>query len=120
MRALIILAASATLGLGAGYGWSALTPTRPQVEIPKAVTPKIVEPPQTDSDKEWAARAVEDTPGVDPTREDPTLVERSVTYSGCNEVRAAGKAPLHAGQPGYRTEMDGDGDGTACEPIRPR
>ena len=45
-------------------------------------------------------------------------IERSVTYSGCNEVRAAGKAPLHAGQPGYHSEMDGDGDGIACEPHR--
>jgi hypothetical protein len=45
-------------------------------------------------------------------------IERSVTYAGCNEVRSAGKAPLYAGQPGYRTEMDGDGDGIACEPHR--
>ena len=41
--------------------------------------------------------------------------ERSVTYSGCREVRRLGKAPLYAGQPGYREEMDGDGDGIACE-----
>ena len=41
--------------------------------------------------------------------------ERSVTYSGCNEVRRLGKAPLYAGQPGYRHNMDGDGDGIACE-----
>jgi hypothetical protein len=45
-------------------------------------------------------------------------IEQSVTYSGCNEVRAAGKAPLYAGQPGYRSDMDGDGDGIACEPYR--
>ena len=45
-------------------------------------------------------------------------VERSVHYSGCNEVRAAGKAPILACEPGYRTDMDGDGDGIACEPIR--
>ena len=43
-------------------------------------------------------------------------IEQSVEYSGCNEVRAAGKAPLYAGQPGYRAEMDGDLDGIACEP----
>ena len=42
----------------------------------------------------------------------------SVTYSGCNEVRALGKAPLRYGEPGYRSDMDGDGDGVACEPIR--
>lgn len=45
-------------------------------------------------------------------------IEQSVYYSGCNEVRAAGKAPLLAGQPGYRPDMDGDADGIACEPVR--
>jgi hypothetical protein len=45
-------------------------------------------------------------------------VERSVYYSGCNEVRAAGKAPLYRGDPGFRDGMDGDGDGIACEPYR--
>ena len=38
-----------------------------------------------------------------------------VTYTGCDEVRALGRAPLHYGDPGYRTHMDGDGDGLACE-----
>lgn len=42
-------------------------------------------------------------------------VERSVFYSGCNQARAAGAAPLHRGTPGYRPEMDGDSDGIACE-----
>lgn len=41
-----------------------------------------------------------------------------VYYRGCNEARAAGAAPLYRGQPGYRPEMDGDGDGIACEPYR--
>ena len=44
-------------------------------------------------------------------------VEASVYYPGCNEVRAAGRAPLYRGQPGYRIGMDGDGDGIACEPY---
>lgn len=39
-------------------------------------------------------------------------------YSGCNDARAAGVTPLYAGEPGYRPEMDGDGDGIACEPYR--
>jgi len=43
-----------------------------------------------------------------------------VYYRGCHEVRAAGAAPLYRGQPGYRPEMDGDGDGVACEPYRRR
>ena len=41
-------------------------------------------------------------------------------YSGCDEARQAGVAPLYAGEPGYRPEMDGDGDGVACEPYRRR
>jgi hypothetical protein len=41
-----------------------------------------------------------------------------VFYSGCNEVRERGLAPLYEGDPGYRADMDGDGDGVACEPYR--
>lgn len=45
----------------------------------------------------------------------------STTYfRNCKEAWAAGAAPLHRGQPGYRPEMDGDGDGIACEPYRGR
>jgi hypothetical protein len=44
----------------------------------------------------------------------------SVYFSGCNEVRAAGLAPLLRGEPGYRPEMDGDDDGIACEAHRGR
>ena len=45
-------------------------------------------------------------------------IETSVYYAGCDEVRAQGKAPLYAGDPGYREGMDGDNDGIACEPYR--
>jgi len=72
-------------------------------------------------DREWDARPADKRElAVEVDRPDPTLVERSVTYSGCNEVRAVGKAPLRSGEPGYRIEMDGDGDGIACEPVRNR
>jgi hypothetical protein len=30
-------------------------------------------------------------------------------------VRAAGKAPLYRGDPGYRAGLDRDDDGVACE-----
>lgn len=39
-------------------------------------------------------------------------------YYNCDDARAAGVAPLYAGEPGYRPEMDGDDDGIACEPYR--
>ncbi|MFC4768752.1 thermonuclease family protein [Effusibacillus consociatus] len=39
----------------------------------------------------------------------------NVYYKNCSEARAAGAAPLHRGDPGYRTALDRDGDGVACE-----
>ena len=54
-------------------------------------------------------------PALSQASSDRARIEQSVSYAGCNEVRAAGKAPLLAGQPGYREDMDGDGDGIACE-----
>lgn len=39
----------------------------------------------------------------------------SVYFKNCDEVREAGKAPLLRGQPGYRSGLDGDNDGKACE-----
>jgi hypothetical protein len=36
-------------------------------------------------------------------------------WSGCDEVRAAGLAPLKRGEPGFDSWMDGDNDGLACE-----
>jgi hypothetical protein len=39
-------------------------------------------------------------------------------FPSCDAARAAGAAPIHAGQPGYRRPLDRDGDGIACEPYR--
>ncbi|GAA4916097.1 excalibur calcium-binding domain-containing protein [Stackebrandtia albiflava] len=36
-------------------------------------------------------------------------------YENCAAVRAAGAAPLYAGDPGYRPGLDRDKDGVACE-----
>jgi hypothetical protein len=62
---------------------------------------------------------VEQAAAEEPAIEEPAA-EQDVYYSGCNEVRALGKDPLYRGQPGYREDMDGDGDGIACEPHRGR
>ena len=39
----------------------------------------------------------------------------SVYYANCAAVRAAGAAPLYRGEPGYRSALDRDNDGIACE-----
>jgi endonuclease YncB( thermonuclease family) len=39
----------------------------------------------------------------------------SVYYDDCDAARTAGAAPLHIGDAGYRTGLDRDRDGVACE-----
>jgi competence protein ComEC len=41
--------------------------------------------------------------------------EAPVIYKNCTEVKAAGKAPLLRGDPGYSSKLDRDNDGVACE-----
>jgi hypothetical protein len=122
-----LLFGAVAIGCVAGYAWSsfptAFAWTDPPIEpARKATIPLLELPPseaEAEADSAWlaggnsvASREVSTTA--------PRPVERTVFYSGCSEVRAAGKAPLYAGQPGYRIEMDGDRDGVACEPFRSR
>jgi hypothetical protein len=44
-----------------------------------------------------------------------TSGDDDVSYANCAAVRAAGAAPIHAGEPGYSRHLDRDGDGVACE-----
>ena len=39
----------------------------------------------------------------------------SVSFPNCTAARAAGAAPVRAGQPGYGRHLDRDGDGVGCE-----
>ncbi|GAA2753537.1 hypothetical protein GCM10009869_26090 [Amnibacterium kyonggiense] len=40
---------------------------------------------------------------------------KSVYYENCTAARAAGAAPVRAGDPGYSRKLDRDGDGVGCE-----
>ncbi|MGY1967067.1 excalibur calcium-binding domain-containing protein [Nocardia abscessus] len=55
---------------------------------------------------------------VAPTPDVPTPprpAAPSVYYPNCAAAKAAGAAPLRRGEPGYRSELDRDKDGVACE-----
>ncbi|MGW7348884.1 excalibur calcium-binding domain-containing protein [Streptomyces sp. NPDC054854] len=39
----------------------------------------------------------------------------SAYYKNCDAAKAAGAAPIRKGQPGYRSALDKDGDGIACD-----
>ncbi len=62
-----------------------------------------------------AARPAGGDAGTPPAR---SPAASGVYYFRCAEARAAGVAPIYAGQPGYRSALDRDGDGVACEPYR--
>ncbi|WP_370633165.1 DUF1524 domain-containing protein [Pseudarthrobacter sp. L1SW] len=71
----------------------------------------------------WVTQAEHDAIAVIlagcPGQPAPGAVESSapaaVYYANCAEAVAAGAAPLYAGSAGYRSGLDGDGDGVACE-----
>lgn len=46
---------------------------------------------------------------------DPPEVEADVYYANCAAARKAGAAPIFRGEPGYRSSLDRDGNGVACE-----
>ncbi|WP_404979369.1 excalibur calcium-binding domain-containing protein [Candidatus Nanosynbacter lyticus] len=46
--------------------------------------------------------------------------EDDVYYANCSEARADGAESIREGEPGYREELDRDGDGIACEPWHGR
>ena len=44
-----------------------------------------------------------------------TSTTPDVYFANCTEARDAGAAPIMRGEPGYRSGLDRDGDGIACE-----
>lgn len=60
-------------------------------------------------------------------RPDPGLAVRTpanllspVYFRSCRAARAAGVHSIKRGEPGYRSGLDADADGVACEPYRAR
>jgi hypothetical protein len=97
------------------------------VEAPAAVLPSLTESPSPTASPTQAPSPLPPTTQVPappppppvttteaaPPPAPPTPAE--VYYANCAAVRAAGAAPLYEGQPGYRSALDRDHDGVACE-----
>ncbi|MGW0117600.1 excalibur calcium-binding domain-containing protein [Streptomyces sp. NPDC003327] len=103
------------------------TPTTEPAPVPTTTTPPeptaapTTEAPATTRAPE-PTRQPTRTPAPRPTTQQPetaepaeTADESSVYYRNCTAVREAGAAPIHAGDPGYGSHLDRDGDGVACE-----
>lgn len=95
MRALLFLLAAVLLGLTGGYAWSQLSkPSAAQKAIAQAQAIPSAKPGQTKAE-----------------------IEESAYFADCDAAKAAGREPLYEGQPGYRKELDPDGDGMTCIPT---
>ncbi len=58
----------------------------------------------------------------EPRRREPVVSThyQRAAFRNCAEARAAGAAPVYAGDPGFGEHLDGDHDGIGCEPYHPR
>ena len=100
-------------GRGNGTNGTVL-PERYDDRFPRAQEAPAGQPPapdpQPDAKNEPVAPAHVDAPAA------PPAAPGGETYfQNCAAARAAGAAPLHAGDPGYRSQLDRDKDGVACE-----
>lgn len=86
------------------------TTTAPPTTAPPSTAAPVTEPPTTAAPRVQLPPTTE-APYVPPTTNAPS----SVYYANCAAARAAGAAPLYRGDPGYRSALDRDGDGVACE-----
>ncbi|WP_235531656.1 excalibur calcium-binding domain-containing protein [Sphingomonas sp. Leaf67] len=50
-----------------------------------------------------------------PLAETRRNLSESTNFRNCAAARAAGAAPVRAGDPGYSRRLDRDGDGVGCE-----
>lgn len=67
------------------------------------------------ADQAAADQAAANKLAADQAAVQPAAPPAAAYYQNCAAAKAAGAAPLYAGQPGYRPGLDGDHDGIACE-----
>lgn len=91
--------------------------TCPEITV---VTSTRADPPERDSSTD--KKATKPKPKPKPTKTqapepqpEPEPRPDNTYYENCDAVRAAGKDPIHRGEPGYAPHLDRDGDGTGCE-----
>ena len=113
------------LGIGMAAGPATESDKAPEKAVAQEV-PTVAVPTTAAPTPEVSTVSPEPSPS--PTTAAPTTAKPAakpsprkttapaVYYKNCDAVRAAGKAPLRRGEPGYRTGLDRDLDGEACEP----
>jgi hypothetical protein len=100
-----------------------LAPTNQQAPVavapaPAAPAPAAVAPapaPAAPAPAPVAPAPAPVAPAPAPVAPAPAPAPAAVYYANCTAARAAGAAPIYAGQAGYRPALDRDSDGIACE-----
>ena len=99
------------------------TPSSTRVNTPSPTRVNTPSPTPT-PEPQWVAATTEPEPA--PPEPEPEPVQQpeppappppapNVYFANCSEARAAGAAPMRQGDPGYRSQLDRDHDGIACE-----
>ena len=87
----------------------------PNEPLPGGVVANIPKPQPTPTPTPVPRPAPTPTPVPQPVPVPVPAPPAEVYYANCTAARAAGAAPVLAGQPGYGRHLDRDGDGIGCE-----
>jgi micrococcal nuclease len=77
-------------------------------------------PPQRKPSREESPPPNQSEGPTTPSEDSTTTEPEQPYYASCKEAKQAGATPLKRGDPGYRDELDNDGDGIACESKKRR
>ncbi|WP_432876149.1 excalibur calcium-binding domain-containing protein [Kribbella sp. CA-245084] len=89
--------------------------TRPSTQTTTEATPRSTPGTEAPVTTPAPATTAPTLPTLPTPSAVPTASSTTVAFQDCAEARAAGKAPLHRGDPGYSPALDHNGDGVACE-----
>ncbi|MFP3666578.1 excalibur calcium-binding domain-containing protein [Priestia sp. SIMBA_032] len=70
---------------------------------------------QQQAEAEQAQREAEEKAQAEAQAQQQQQQTQTATFQNCSEVRAAGRAPIRQGEPGFQAKFDRDGDGIGCD-----
>jgi Excalibur calcium-binding domain len=91
-----------------------LPPTGQGAPVEHAPPPHSRSGPAADDSSTRKVTRTAPAPGAEGSSAAPAT-SSTVYYQNCNKARRAGAAPLRPGDPGYRAQLDKDGNGIACD-----
>jgi len=89
---------------------------RKQEEAARAAEEKrVAEQKQKEQEALQAKQQAEEKAQSEAQAQQQQQQTQPATFANCTEVRAAGRAPIRQGEPGFQAKFDRDGDGIGCD-----